>query len=70
MSDRETEQERFVRLRIEARKLNEELGLPSRITIMGGGRRGPFTVTIERLGKRQARQVVLAVKAILEGGKA
>jgi hypothetical protein len=44
----------------EAHKLNSAL-LRTKVNVIGGGRRGPFTVRVERLGKRQVRKVIAAI---------
>lgn len=58
------EQERFDALRAEAHELNGLL-LRTKITVGGGGRKGPFTITVNRLGSRQVRKVIAAIQAAL-----
>jgi hypothetical protein len=37
----------------------------TRVSVTGGGRKGPFTVVVERLGRRQAAKVVKAALFVL-----
>lgn len=52
--------DRDIRHAAEAQAMNAEL-LHTRIEVIGGGRKGPFTVRVDRLGRRQVKTVVDAI---------